>query len=225
VHVPQTLQLPQTLEVGTLALRNGGTGFARATFTHIGLSRLPDGWTGIDVGAVGAPGRSTQAAGVWQVSGGGVDLWGTADATQFAYRAWTGDVDFVARVQGITAPPGSTFALAGLSIRESLAPNARHGSIIITTQGKAKFRRRLTVGGTTYSDGPTTGSITTPIWLRLRRSGQTISAYTSRDGVTWQAVHTSVSVPLSSAVYVGIVGLRSGTSGVGEARVDSVTLR
>ncbi len=225
VHVPETLPLPATLEVGTLALRSGGAGVARATFSHVGIARLPDGWTGIDMGAVGAPGRADYASGVWHVNGGGTDLWGTKDAAHFVYHPWSGDVEITAKVQSIAAPSGSTFALAGLSIRESLAPDARHASIIVTTQGKAKFRRRLTAGGSTLSDGPTTGAISIPVWLRLRRTGQSFSAFISSDGESWEQVHTTQSVPLSPSAYVGIVGLRGGGTAVGDVRITNLTVR
>jgi subtilisin family serine protease len=225
VHTPQTIVLPQSLHVGVLALRNGGTGFARATFSHIGLGRVPDGWTPIDLGAVGAPGRTEHVNASYVVRAAGTDLWGSEDAAHFVYRPWNGDVDVIAHVSQLAVPIGSSVALAGVSIRESLAPNARHASMVVTSEGKAKFRRRMSVGGVTLSDGPSAGSIALPRWIRVRRSGHYISAYLSTDGIGWQQVHTTQFIPLSTSVYVGLLGLRSGGSALADVRFDQVAIR
>jgi subtilisin family serine protease len=225
VHLPQTVVLPQSLHVGALALRSGGTGLARATFSHLGLGRVPDGWTSIDLGAVGSPGRAEHLNETFLIKAAGGDLWGNEDAAHFVYRPLTRDVDVIARVTLAAPPSGSPFALAGVSIRESLAPNSRHASMVVTSEGKAKFRRRVSVGGATLSDGPTTGSIALPQWIRVRRSGNSISAYRSSDGISWVQVHTTQSIPLSTSVYVGLLGLRSGGSALADVRFDQVTIR
>ncbi len=225
VHVPQTVALPQSLHVGVLALRSGGTGLARATFSHLGLGRVPDGWTPIDLGAVGAPGRTEHLNGEFVVKAAGAELWGSEDAAHFVHRQWSGDVDVIARVTHAVAPTGSAVALAAVSIRESLAANARHASMVVTSEGKAKFRRRIDVGGATLSDGPSAGSVTLPRWIRLRRSGQYITAYLSTDGIEWQQVHTTQLMPLSTSVHVGLLGLRSGGSALADVRFDQVAIR
>jgi regulation of enolase protein 1 (concanavalin A-like superfamily) len=225
VHVPQNIVLPSSLHVGVLALRSGGTGFARATFLHIGLGRVPDGWTPLDLGAVGALGRTEYINASYNLKAAGTELWGSEDAGHFVYRPWNGDVDLIARVTQAVVPAGSNVALAALSIRESLAPNARHASMAVSTEGKAKFRRRTSVGGSTLSDGPSAGSLTLPRWIRLRRSGHYISAYLSTDGVSWQQVHSTQLIPLSTSVYVGLLGLRSGGSGLADVRFDQVSVR
>jgi hypothetical protein len=159
------------------------------------------------------------------VRAAGTALWGTEDAAHFVYRPWTGDVEVIAKVTQAVLPTGSTAALAGVSIRESLAPNARHASMVVTTDGKAKFRRRMSVGGLTLSDGPSAGSIALPRWVRLRRSGDSISAHISTDGLSWQQVHTTQLIPLSTSVYVGLIGLRSGGSALADVRFEEVAIR
>jgi hypothetical protein len=225
VHVPQNIVLPSSLYGGVLALGSGATGVARATFSHVGLGRVPEGWTPIDLGAVGALGRSEYVNGSYNLRAAGTQLWGSEDAAHFVYRPWNGDVDVIARVTHAVAPTGSTVALAAVSIRESLAPNARHASMVVSTEGKAKFRRRTSAAGATLSDGPSVGSLTLPRWIRLRRSGNYFSAYLSADGLSWQQVHTTQLIPLSSSVYVGLLGLRSGGSALADIRFDRVSVR
>ena len=46
---------------------------------------LPAGWSQGDIGATGATGGASFSNGVFTVTGAGADVWGTADALQFAY--------------------------------------------------------------------------------------------------------------------------------------------
>ncbi len=228
VYAGVTVALPATVEVGLVTLRNGGSGLADARFTNVAVSAaggLPSGWTSADVGAAGTAGSADYADGVFTIRAGGTDLWSTADAFHFAYRMWTGDGEIVARLAELRASPGSAFALGAVEMRESLAASARHAALMITTDGKAKFRRRLATGGVTASDGPSAGTTSAPRWMKLARRGTTFTAYLSTDGSTWAAVHEGESVALPSTLYVGIVGLRSGGTTAMSARFDNVEVR
>jgi subtilisin family serine protease/regulation of enolase protein 1 (concanavalin A-like superfamily) len=220
----QTIAMSSTVHVGFLALANGGTGSAQARFTDIQLGRLSAPWTNVDVGGVDFVGSARSDTG-WRLDAGGRDIWSTADAFHFAYQAWDGDGEFVTRLRTLAKPSGSDFALAGVMIRESLEPDAVHASLIVTTDGKAKFRRRLSAGGTTLSDGPSAGTTSTPKWLRLRRVGNTITAAISGDGAHWVTVHLAQEIRLGASVYVGMVAARSRGASVSVAEFDYVSFR
>ena len=227
VHVAVTVGLPQTVEVGLFALRNGGTNVATARVTEVSLSAsstLPAGWASDDVGAAGVAGSASHANGTFTINAAGVDLWANADAFHFVRRAWTGDGDIVARVAEVTKPAGAAFALAAVTFRESMAADARHATLLITTEGKAKFRRRTVAGGTTSSEGPSAGSSPIPRWLKLSRRGNVFSAYMSTDGVTWTAVHTPQSIALPPTVSVGIAAARSGGTALTAATLTNVSV-
>ena len=83
---------------------------------------LPAGWSNLDVGATGAIGSATLTGGVYSVRGAGADVWGTADAFHYAYRALDGDGSIVARVTSIEAV--NAWVKAGVMIRNSLSPSA-----------------------------------------------------------------------------------------------------
>jgi hypothetical protein len=218
VHSTEALSLPATLHVGLIAFRNGGTGLAKAIFTNVQLRQLPDGWSNSDVGSVRQPGAAIEHAGTISVSGAGSDIWSTADAFQFAYRRWTGDGDFVTRVDSLSSPAGSSFSLAALMLRETLAPGSRHASIMVSSDGKAKFRRRSAANAETASDGPAAGSVSTPRWLKLTRRADLVTAFISADGVAWQKVHTAQTIAMGANIYVGLVALRNGGTLDAEAR-------
>ena len=167
-----TVALPSTVVVGVFALRNGGTSTTRATFSNVSVTGA---WTSRDVGAVGMPGSMTSSNGTFTVRGGGSDLWGTSDAFHFVYQPWSGDGTFVARLASLTNATGATFSIGGIMFRESLAAGSRHATMMVATDGKAKFRRRTATGGATLSNGPLTGSTTVPRWLKLVRSASPAS--------------------------------------------------
>jgi hypothetical protein len=110
-------------------------------------------------------------------------------------------------------------------IRDSLQAGAVHASLIVTTDGKAKFCRRLSTGGTTLSDGPSAGSVTTPKWVKLRRAGSTITAAISDDGSRWVPVHIPQDVRFGALVYVGMVAARSRGLSLSVAEFDHVSFR
>ena len=78
---------------------------------------LPSGWSHADIGSVGAAGTTIYdgSASTFTVSGGGADVWGTADALQFAYQPVSGDTRVIARVA--TIQNVNAWTKAGVMIR------------------------------------------------------------------------------------------------------------
>ncbi len=211
VHTPQTIPMAATVHVGLLALRNGIAPAATATFDNVTVRQLPPPLQSADVGAVGLAGSATHSAGTFTVDAGGTDLWDTADAFHYLYRSMSGDGEIVANVEDLVLPAGATFTLAAVMVREKLTAGSIHASMMITTDGKAKFRRRTAEGGTTASDGPSAGTTYPPRWLKLTRSGNTFTAYISSNGSTWTQVHTPQTVTMPQDVFIGLAVLRNGS--------------
>src|SRR5262249_52543388 len=116
--------------VGVYSLTAVATDDAGATTTSdaVGVTGntapggLPSGWSNGDIGAVGAAGNSTYAGGTFTITGAGADVWGTADALQYAYRSVSGDFTIVARVASIQGV--NSWTKAGVMIRNSLSSSA-----------------------------------------------------------------------------------------------------
>ena len=217
-----TLVLPAALRVGFWAARNGGTAPVNATFKN--LSVAAGGWLVDDVGATGGAGTTSRSATGLVMRGAGSDLWSTSDAFHFAHRRWSGDGDLVVRVDRLLEPSGAAWAMAGITFRASLAADAIHASLLVSTEGKLKFRRRLASRGTTLSDGPSTGSTYAPRWLKLSRRGSVITAYQSADGTSWISVHAGQAIPLGAQVEIGTWTLRSGATGLSEAAFSQLSI-
>jgi hypothetical protein len=96
--------------------------------------------------------------------------------------------------------------------------------MMVTTDGKAKFRRRTTIGGATLSDGPSAGTTVPPRWLKLTRVGDVFTAYMSIDGTTWTRVGAAETIALPPTIQVGLLTLRSGGTGTAQAAFTNVSV-
>jgi hypothetical protein len=183
---------------------------------------LPTGWTNADIGLVGAAGNSKfdQAAGAFTVTGAGADVWGTADAFQFAWRSWSGDGTIQARVTSVANV--STWVKAGVMIRASTAPGSAHAFMIVSSGKGLAFQRRRASGGSSLNTFGGAGSA--PYWVRLHRAGNVITASASKDGVAWTVIGSDT-IPMGQTVLVGLAVSSHITGRTAAARFDNVTVR
>jgi len=160
---------------------------------------LPRDWRDLDIGAVGTTGSALHAGGVFTLTGGGADIWGTADAFHFAYTAMTGDGEVIARVASLEG--AASWTKAGVMIRATLDPESPYAFALVSVAKGAAFQRRSDAGSSsTHTDG---GPMTAPIWLRLVRFGETVTASTSLDGLAWNTIGSDT-IALGASVFVGL---------------------
>lgn len=156
-------------------------------------------WLSVDIGNVRIAGSETAGVGTFTVSGSGTDIWDVADAFHFVYQPLHGDGEIIAQVTGLDQT--DAFAKAGVMFRESLAADSRNAFVFVTAnEGTALQIRAVSGGATNYAVGP--WWVSAPYWVKLVRSGNTFSAYTSADGVTWDLV-SSETVVMATDLYVG----------------------
>jgi parallel beta-helix repeat protein len=192
---------------------------------------IPSGWSSRDIGTTG--GNANEVDGTWTVSGDGDDIWGSSDAFHFVYLPLSGDGQITARV--ISSGIGSnTWSKGGVMIRETLARGSKHAMMAITggEGGGLAFQNRQTTNGRSYTahDNPV---VTPPYWVKLTREGDTITAYSSANGIDWlqqpDGVDTSATgnpVDISMADDV-LAGLFVTSHAAGEIRTytfDNVTV-
>jgi subtilisin family serine protease len=206
-------------------MATGGRLNVRAALGSLGTSApsavLPDPWRSQDIGAVGAVGRATagDADGTFTVSGAGADVWGTADAFQFAYRTLSGDGTIVARVASVQNV--AAWTKAGVMIRSSLSAGSAHAFLLVSPGKGVAFQRRASNGGQSAS---TSGSLTTaPRWLRITRTGGSITAAESADGASWRTVGSS-SIALGTTAYVGLAVSSHVAGRLADAGFESVAV-
>jgi len=190
------------------------------SFTTAGTAApLPSPWSDADIGAVPIAGSATYSNGTFTITGSGADIWGSADAFNFVYQPMSGDGSIQMRVD--TVQNTNAWSKAGVMIRESLAANAAHGLVLVSAAKGVAFQRRDATGSTSVS---TSGSASAPPhWVRLVRSGNTLTAQESADGASWTTIGTDT-IAMGASVFVGVAVTSHSTSASATATVDNVTV-
>ena len=185
---------------------------------------LPRFWAGRNVGEVAVLGASTYngASGTFSIRASGAGVGGTADEGQFALFLSGPTFEIIARVAAVDAIDPLT--KAGLMIRETLAPGARHISLFATaTQGLVLQRRLIGDGTTTDTNGPPVGA---PVWLRLFRQGDLVSAYYRvNETDPWTAVAHETIPGLSFNVQAGMFVSSHRDAVLATGTFDNVVIR
>jgi endonuclease/exonuclease/phosphatase family metal-dependent hydrolase len=177
-----------TAAMFTLAL--AGSAFAQG---------LPTGWTSKDIGVTGAAGKAATAGSTFVVDGAGLDVWGTADQFQFAYKTLTGDGTIVAQVA--TLENVASWTKAGVMMRETLTDGSKHAFMLVSPGKGLAFQRRPSTGGVSVHTAGGTGLA--PYFLKIERKGSAFTASKSLDGVTWTVVGTQT-MNMTATIYVGV---------------------
>jgi regulation of enolase protein 1 (concanavalin A-like superfamily) len=119
----------------------------------------------------------------------------TIDQFQFVYRSLSGDGTIVARVS--TQQNTNEWAKAGIMIKRDTTSGSPYTALMVTPRHgvrmQADFETELT--------GSAGGA---PRWLKLTRSGDSITGYESADGATWNRIGTVNLSGLPQTVEVGM---------------------
>jgi PKD repeat protein len=206
----------------TLTVTDNAGATAAATTTAAissATTSLPSPWLTQDIGSVGLTGSATYSSGRFTVAGAGADIWGTVDAFRYVYRTLSGNGQIIARVASMTNT--NTYAKAGVMIRNGLQSGSAHALVNFVPSGGVEFLARPGFSQSTKVAG--TAAQTLPGWLRLVRSGSTITASVSRDGSAWTQIG-STTVSLGTTAYVGLAVTSHNTSVRNTATFDSVAV-
>jgi regulation of enolase protein 1 (concanavalin A-like superfamily) len=191
----------------------------RITVGDSGPDGLPPGWASQDIGSVGVAGATSAGAGSVTLSGAGADIWGTADAFRFAYRALDGDGSITARV--VSVENTDVWAKAGVMIRESLSAGSRHATMFVASGKGLAFQRRTSTAGTSSSTaGPL---LAAPRWVRITRAGTTFTAAWSTDGAVWNGAG-SATIAMTSSVLIGLAVTSHNNATLADAVFDQITV-
>src|SRR6185312_11831943 len=182
---------------------------------------LPSPWTSQDVGSVGQTGSAgfTAATSTFTVQAAGADIWGAADSFRLTSQPISGDGTIVVRVTSLGNT--STYAKAGVMIRETPGAGSAHVLLDMRPGGPLAFMARTSTGGaTTFVAG---GTQAPPAWLKLTRAGNSFTAFSPSDGSVWA---TTGSIPLSMApsVNLGMAVTSHTTASTTTATFDNVTI-
>ncbi|HEX4793536.1 MAG TPA: LamG-like jellyroll fold domain-containing protein, partial [Humisphaera sp.] len=181
---------------------------------------LPSPWTQQDIGTSAAGvGNGTYANGTFNINGTGADINSTADAFHYVYQNLNGDGQIVARVA--SQQNTNTAAKAGVMIRQGTGTGSIFADVVVTPGAGVLFTRRTAASSAAVTT--TVASVAAPAWVKLTRVGNTMSAFWSADGKTWNLIGTAT-VTMTGTVLIGLAVTSTTTLAVANARFDNVTV-
>lgn len=199
---------------------------------------LPTPWKQQDVGTVQLKGTTAFDGKEFKIEGVGMGIDSTNDDFNFTYAPLNGDGEIIAR---FVPQPSSQFSKMGLMMRDGVADNAPHISLIIypgktgqieTPQWHVRLLSRSNAGEKTTVNNTgqslvepavTWGRLTGYYWLKLQRKGDTFNGFSSYDGKEWTSLG-SVSMALNKNISGGL-SVASGMKNSTTVMFDNVSLK
>ncbi len=155
-----------------------------------------------DVGITPKAGSASFAAArhEYSVTGGGANMWGSADAFHFLWRRVSGDLTLAASLS-LQGTEGNEHRKAGLMIRQGLGPSDPYADALIHGDGLTALQYREKTGGETLE---VRSPVSSPQSIRLERHGNMFTLFVAGADQQFKPVGSAV-VELRDPVYVGLV--------------------
>ena len=107
--------------------------------------------------------------------------------------------------------------------RDSTAANGANAFVWVTPGNNVEFQTRASDGASSsYSATVSAGS--SPVWVRLVRSGNQFTAYYSLNGTSWTQVGTTQTVTMPTSALAGLAVCSDNTAALNTSVIDNVTL-
>ncbi|MEW2121456.1 DUF1349 domain-containing protein [Streptomyces sp. NPDC005474] len=207
-QVGSTVTLPSmatTQDAGVIHTAHSTT-VGSATFSNLQIVTSPyKAYSSI-------PAAVSQSGQVTSLTGAGIDMWrsGTAydDEYSAAYQMGAAGTSSTVTVRVASQDKTSSWAKAGLMLRNSIASaGSSTGYLVLATTPGNGIALSSDSNGDGYLDTNTskTGSATAaPVWLRLVRSGTSVTGSYSANGTTWTTVGTATLTGANSTLDAGM---------------------
>ena len=201
-----------------------GSGAVSIVQDFIYCTEPPAPWMTGDIGTVNKSGSICYLDGTFELNASGSGIGSDADSFYFTYQEITGDVEIVTRVNSLDNTNNE--AKAAVMIRETLDAGSKFAMTTIVsnpdnTGTAARFEYRKWTNG--KAKGANYQKVSTPEFIRIIRTGNTIASYISETGVDWESIGTT-DVTMGSTVHVGLAATSNvnGASGIAEFSQVSV---
>jgi hypothetical protein len=181
---------------------------------------VPQPWVSFDVGDVGLTGSAYFQNSTFTVAGAGADIWGASDAYHFVNSGLNGDGEIIARVTSEQAV--NTYAKAGIVMTDGPDGTATTVILDVRPNGDIEFMARPTQNGQmAFLAGDTSAF---PVWLKLVRSGDQFTGYTSPDpNNNWEMVG-GTQVSMQPSALAGLAVTSHDTSALNTSTFDHVAV-
>lgn len=196
-----------------------GTSTVDSAPVAVTVAGLSSPWLTADIGTVSAAGGAYDYGGAYTVAGAG-NIGGKADNFRFVYQALTADGEIKVRLPVVGN--SSTSQRIGVMIRETPTSGSREAFMGVGSSGSYFSINRTSTGGNASSTSSATGTYPN-VWVRLVRTGNTVTAYKSADGNTWTQV-SSQSITMASSIYIGFAVSSGASTTLNTSQFDNVTV-
>src|SRR5579885_1651475 len=226
--------MPTSILEGLAVSQHAGAGLGSATFSHVTIgppkvtlapppatAPCPTGWHCTDIGNPQVAGSQSLKKQTLIVQGAGDDIAGTWDQFHYVWKTLAADGTLSVHVN--LQAPTDPWAKAGLMIRQNPDPAAANYAVFVTPDNGIVVQIRLFNGFIAYLLTSVTG--TAPTYLQITRSGNTYTAFTSKDGVTWTAIPDSTfPLDMPGPLMAGLAVTSHQPGLVGAVSFDDFTL-
>ncbi len=181
-------------------------------------------FTGTQIGSTTATNSFSYNGSYYTVNGSGSGVGLQSDSTYFVNTGVNGNIEITANLSSL--PAGSAnYAQAGLMLRQTQGSpsdtNDANAFVYITPGNGINFSYRTISGGqTTTVLGP---SLSGPVYLKLARNSQNVTAYYSNNGSSWTNLG-SCSLNLSGNYYAGFSVNSNNTTATMQAQFNNFNL-
>lgn len=186
-----------------------------------GTNSVSGPWSSGDIGSPAVGSTVQESADTFFICGSGTDIWGGSDSFRYVYQ--NVDDSFSEIVIRVSHHDGSvhSWSKVGPMIRSSTATDAANLMVRLTGSNGISTQWRESDGnGWSSSSGGQNYDV--PIYLRLTKSGKTITGYYSYDGSSWTKLNEQNINDLGSNFLVGIAVLSHDDGKYAQIRAEVV---
>ncbi len=140
------------------------------------------------------------ANGEYRITGGGANVWGTADAFYFVWKKASGDITLTADVQWM-GTSSAEHRKALLMVRQSLDAGSAYGDAVSHGNGLTSLQFRGAANEQTYQ---VFTQVEGTVRLRIERKGSRFTMYAGKPNEELKMVGPVEYVGLQDPVYVGL---------------------
>lgn len=185
-------------------------------------------WKTAEIGTNPVPGEVFQYNDTLVIRGGGYDgsaiqqkdsepfLGTTADKQFFMYKRVSGDFEISGRV--LLTPMSDRWGRVGFMARETLDAGSKFAAMMASSGAGTTLQYRTELNAKSLMANTANLNIT-PVWLKLKREGSVLTAYSSNDGNSWTSVG-SPTISLSNELYIGLMTSSHAQTGALAFNVD-----
>jgi outer membrane protein assembly factor BamB len=226
------IEMNNSLLLGLVTTSHKATALNTATFAAIKTvnsaspapTACPPDWQCGDIGYPAPQGSQiyNAATDTWTLGGGGYDIFFQQDQFHYVWQPLQGDGTIIAHI--ITQTNTDPAAKAGVMLRADTSLDAPYYAAFVTPAHGISMQSRAHRGDNT-NEVLLPDTDKAPVYLEVQRVGDTFTAYTSQDDVTWTPIPgSSTTIDMGPSVLAGLAVTSHNISYISVVTFDTVSI-